>query len=386
MTRTFLKSVLTLSAVLFFNVNAHARRTSFEGFEPDFCMDMPEGFGITETGDNGNFFILESSAAPCKALIRIYQKDRFKTSKEALETTLKNLGITYECEEFIFHNDNAALAIISGTFLEQQISGYAGAVHVSSNGKFFVDMIWTAPENSERCNSFMTSFIDSLYMDELSYFDAGLLTQAIFPAEKKEVPLNLKIGGKEISTFIDASSRDAADYVVMREYEVLLFYQSSPLWQLAWQRYYRMIFRDSCTRLQQVSFDVYNALAPDCADETEYAQKLLNWTQEFEYAREKNAADFTSLPAVLLGEGSDCDSRSLLIAVMLQSMNIDSIIYVSAEYSHAIAGLNSTHPGFGFKTGETTYLTGDTTVKNLTWGKLSADIADAGRWIPVILP
>ena len=163
-------------------------------------------------------------------------------------------------------------------------------------------------------------------------------------------------------------------------------YMNSPLWKEAWQRYYRMIFKDSCKRLQKVSFDIYGALAPDCKDETDFAQKLLSWTQEFKYEREKTASDFASLPSIISGGGSDCDSRSMLIAVILQSMNIDSIIFVSSEFHHAVAGLVSSQPGFGFSVESKTYLTGETTVPGLTWGIIDKNQSDFSKWISVMLP
>jgi hypothetical protein len=76
----------------------------------------------------------------------------------------------------------------------------------------------------------------------------------------------------------------------------------------------------------------------------------------------------------------------MLIAVILQSVNMDSIIFVSAEFSHAVAGFVSTHPGFGFEANGKKYLTGDATISGATWGLLDAAMADESKWIPVILP
>ena len=330
--------------------------------------------------------MLKSTVAPCSALIRVYEENRFPSAKEALDSTLKNLGIEAESGSLDFHGNDGAVALVSGTFLGSEITGYAASAVVPENRKMIITMTWADIKDQETAMPFMASVIDALYIDTLSYFSPGIFTSFVFPRAEKNEGINIEIDGTKIKTSVDINDEEAAEYVIEREYAVLLFYKDSPLWQLAWQRYYRMIFRDSCTRLQKASFDICNALAPSCSDETELAQKLLNWTQGFEYARKTNGADFTSLPAVLKGKGCDCDSRSLLIAVILQSMNIDSVIFVSARHSHAVAGLFSTHPGFGFTLGEKTYLTGDTTVKGLTWGKISADHADPADWIPVILP
>lgn len=390
MTRTCIRTRIKISAfitgLLFCALPLHAKRTALEGFSSTVCLDIPEGYGITETGDEGNYYMLQNSVSGCRAIIRVYPSDRFENSREALETTLKNLNLSFEADTFDYHEQTAAIAVFKGNFLNEEVFGYSTSIKVQENGKYLTLLSWCREDRSIECNSFLTSFIDAQYIDDLSYFDKGPLTAYTVPESGTKTELTLTIGGKTISTYMDESACEGASYTVAREYEVLLFYQNAPSWKQAWQRYYRLIFRDACTRLQQASFDIYNTLAPECEDETDYAQKILAWTQGFTYQRETNSADFTSLPDAVAGKGCDCDTRSLLVAVMLQSMNIDSIIFVSSEFSHAIAGLNSTHPGFSFKTGEKNYLTGETTVPGLTWGRLSADIADQSRWIPVVLP
>lgn len=232
----------------------------------------------------------------------------------------------------------------------------------------------------------MQSFIDSLCVNSFTLFSPGLYTSFYMKESGAPENVELFIDGEEIKTQMDSSAKRANEYLIERESKVLLLYQTSPLWEEAWQRYYRMIFKDSCKRLQKVSFDIYTALAPKCADETAFAQKILSWTQGFKYERERTASDFASLPAVIMGGGSDCDSRALLIAVILQSADIDSVIFVSAEYSHAVAGLHSDHPGFGFYSGEKLYLTGETTVEGLTWGLINRSQSDSTKWICVNLP
>lgn len=82
-----------------------------------------------------------------------------------------------------------------------------------------------------------------------------------FPGEKK-LPVELQIDGKTIKTSLDKSDEEAAQYLVDREYSVSLLYQKSPLWKEVWQRYYRMIFRDSAGRLSQTAENVYEKNCP----------------------------------------------------------------------------------------------------------------------------
>ena len=166
----------------------------------------------------------------------------------------------------------------------------------------------------------------------------------------------------------------------------MTLYANSRIWQDAWKRYYRMIFRDSCGRMKRPAFDIYNVLAPECADETDLAQKLLQWMQGCSYEREKNNSDFASLPSMLLGGGSDCDSRSMMLAVLLRAMNMDSCIFVRATFGHAVAGFVSSHPGHSFTAEGKNYLMGETTAKDLTWGKIAAEMDDQRQWLPVVFP
>lgn len=385
MTRT-LKKIFAVTLFIFTAgiENAFSSRTLFNGLSSYISLDMPEGFKVVESGDNGKYYMLESTVAPVKAIERIYAPDRFTSTQEALATVMESFSLNYEKDNFTWRTREASVSTFDGIMLGENSFGYALALKLEE-GNILVSICWTDEKNSGNCNSFIVSFLDSVFVDSESYFESGPFTQYVFPeGEKDELTLNIQ--DKQISTLLGKNDVEAAEYLIQRENEVLSYYRNSHLWQLAWIRYYRMIFRDSCKRLQNVSFDVYNAFAPECSDETDYATRLLNWTQTFSYERETTSADFTSLPGILKGKGSDCDSRAMLLAVMLQSMNIDSIIFVSTVHSHGIAGLASTHPGYAFTVGEKDYLVGETTIPGLTWGIMDASQSDPSIWIPVTLP
>ena len=383
MTRLLKKTAAFIA--IFFSVSfAFAIRTNFSGLTNKVCIDLPEGFKL-ESAAGENSFQLQSTIAPVHAIIQIYGKGKFKNTEDTLKTSISKLKLTADCGTFMWRNNATALSVFSGNIMGIQSSGYGAAAVIPENQSIILLLTWADEKDAVFAKPYMESLIDSLYVDIESYFSAGVLTTFTFPKEGTQ-DIRLEIDGKEISTSLDKSDKKAADYLIDREYKVLLMYQKSDLWKEAWQRYYRMIFRDSSERLLQAGFDISNALAPDCKDSTELAQKLLTWTQSFKYEREKTSSDFASLPAILLGSGSDCDSRSMLIAVLLQGMNIDSMIFVSAEYKHAIAGLVSEHPGFGFDVNGKLYLTGETTAKNITWGKIDSSQSDSTKWIPVELP
>ena len=268
------------------------------------------------------------------------------------------------------------------------MSGWGAAAILPNDKGTIVIFSWCPSQYEKQCNQFMVSTIDSLSIDQGSLYEAGIMTAYAYPVTSKKTPVTLTIDGKTIKTELDANDSEASNFVIDREYSVLTLYTQSNLWKEAWLRYYRMIFRDSYQRMRRPAFDIYNVLAPSCADETDLAQKLLTWTQSFTYDHETDStkSDFTSLPDVLRNKGNDCDSRSMLLAILLQNMNVDSIFFISAEYSHAIAGIVSTHPGQTISVGNKKYLPGETTAKGLTWGKISQDMADYSKWFAVIYP
>lgn len=378
------KKVTALMAAFCSISMAFAARTNFKGFSDKVCIDLPEGFKL-ENSSSDTSFQLQSTIAPVHAVIQIYREGKYKGTEDALKTTVSKLGLQGNFDTFDWRNNKTCISLFNGNLMGVQSSGYGAAAVIPENKSIILVLSWAEEKNAEAAGPYMCSLIDSIYVDIESYFSAGLLTSYTFP-KKGAKDIKLKIDGKDISTKIDESDREASEYLIDREYQVLLMYQKSNLWKEAWQRYYRLIFRDSSERLLQAGFDITNALAPDCKDTTELAQKLLTWTQGFKYEREKTSSDFASLPSILLGSGSDCDSRSMLIAVLLQGMKADSIIFVSAEHSHAIAGLVSDHPGFGFNVNGKLYLTGETTAKDVTWGKIDSKQSDSSKWIPVTLP
>ena len=85
-------------------------------------------------------------------------------------------------------------------------------------------------------------------------------------------------------------------------------------------------------------FDLFVSSFGSEKPEVNYAQKVLQFVQEKEYGRSQDSTDFTDLCSTFLGKKSDCDSRSILVAILLHQMNIKSTLFVSTEYSHAIVG------------------------------------------------
>ncbi len=380
---------LTLSILLVFltGLESFAERVSLSKSNADLSIDLLEGYMLTDAAKDGSAFQLDYVIVPVSAIIKVLPEGKYKNTHEALEKTSQSLKSSdLQITEVYWRNMTASLSTFN--FNLNGIAVYANAMAAKiPEGKGFVICItWCPIGQKENCIPFMTSFLDSINIDAGSYFESGIYTQSLYPDSEQWTDVNLEIDGKKIKSKMRASDQEAAAYLIQREYQVLTLYTQSKQWLQAWKRYYRMIYRDSFHRLQKVSFDIYNEIAKTCKDETELAQKLLYWVQDFKYEREKNSSDFTPLPSVLLGSGSDCDSRSMLLCVLLSSMNQDAIMLVSASYSHAMPAITSSHKGHAFTYNGKEYLMGETTAKGLTWGKIQAGQDNQSQWIEIFFP
>ena len=353
-----------------------------------FSLDIPEGFEIADYTEDGMSYVFSHPNIPVTLVMKLTEEKNAKSAAEVLNKNLKKLNASGETDSFKW---NGTVCGISNFFmsLDDNYSGWAVSAPVKIQD-YYVILLCYAPESKKGCEQFIISTINSLSINNEYLNTPGIITSYAFPPEGSESVL-LKIGGKEIKTSLDKSDEEAAKFVTDLEYSVLNLYANHKMWKEAWQRYYRMIYRDNAGRLQQTAKNIYDSIYPELKKpkpqdaDIKYAQALLSWVQTFGYerAQSKIESDFTSLPASIKGKGSDCDSRSMLVSVLLNYTGIDTAMLISREYSHAVVVTDIPAPGqtFTMENGRE-YLFGETTAR-VTWGMLAQDQADRTKWIPV---
>jgi len=361
-----------------------------------FSLDIPEGFQLADATDDGMSLLFSHPNIPITLALKLYMQDENANSKDVLNVALSKLKATSQIDTFKWNENQCAISSFTMN-LDQSYSGWAVCTNTNPNliKDAYIVLICYAPTNNfDACSQFIMSTLNSLCVDNDFYNTPGIILSYAYPKEgTKRITLN--INGNKIVSSLDKSDCEAARFLVDMEYGVLMLYGNHPLWKEAWQRYYRLIYRDNYGRLGNVIFDIYNILWPLAktkktgTPEIEYAQQLLTWTQNFNYQRadSKSQSDFTSLPEAICGVGNDCDSRSLLLCVLLKSIGIESLLLISPEYSHAMIATEIEAPGqvYELPDSDRYFLFGETTAK-VTWGMIAQDFADQSKWIPVILP
>ena len=353
-----------------------------------FSLDIPEGFEIADYTEDGMSYVFSHPNIPVTLVMKLTEEKNAKSAAEVLNINLKKLNASGETDSFKWNGTVCGISYFSMS-LDDNYSGWAVSAPVKIQD-YYVILLCYAPESKKGCDQFIISTINSLSINNEYLNTPGIITSYAFPPEGSESVL-LKIGGKEIKTSLDKSDEEAAKFVIDLEYSVLNLYANHKMWKEAWQRYYRMIYRDNAGRLQQTAKNIYDSIYPELKKskpqdaDIKYAQALLSWVQTFGYerAQSKIESDFTSLPASIKGKGSDCDSRSMLVSVLLNYTGIDTAMLISREYSHAVVVTNIPAPGqtFTMENGRE-YLFGETTAR-VTWGMLAQDQADRTKWIPV---
>lgn len=371
--------------ILFVLSPAFAEKITDRDFH--FSLDIPEGFEVADYTEDGMSYVFSHPNIPVTLVMKITNEPS-SNSALVLKKNLNKLNAKGDTDSYNWNGTSVGVSNFTMT-IDDDYFGWGVTAPVKIKD-YYVLLLCYAPQSKKGCEQFIISTINSLCIDENYLNTPGIITSYAFGKEGRKV-INLNIGGKDIKTSLDKVDIEAAKFTVDLEYSVLTLYANHKMWKEAWQRYYRMIYRDNAGRMQQAAADIYNALypelkksAPQDAD-IKYAQKLLSWVQGFDYERahNKNESDFTSIPAAISGKGSDCDSRSMLISILLNYAGLDTAILISSEYSHAVVVTDIPAPGqtFTMENGRE-YLFGETTAK-VTWGMIAKDHADRTKWIPV---
>lgn len=383
-----------------------------------YSLDLPEGYEIQDYTEDGlsylfshpnipvtlalkvvkNTVMTDTSGSPNTVMTDINGSNNSSSQKnntpmpvinESLQSSLKKLKATTSLDTFSWNNTPCAISEFSFT-LDQKYKGWAIATPTSNENYSLVLLCYAPLDKENKYDQFIISTLNSLCIAQEYYKTPGIITSYAFPKEGDK-KITLELSGKKIQTTIDKVDEEASKFVVDLEYSVLILYANHKSKIDAWKRYYRMIYRDSFSRLENVSADIYENFyeSQNSQSSLHYAQTLLSWVQTFPYQRasSKNESDFTCLSSVICGKGSDCDSRSMLLCVLLKSIGIETLFLFSPEYAHAIAATQIDAPGQTYELPgvKDKFIFGETTAK-VTWGMISQSHSDRSKWIPVILP
>lgn len=371
---------------------AASRAELFSSSHYGWTLDLPEGFFLSDATDDGRSYFFEHDFMKVRLAIKLFPRGTFERNDLAMEDTLTKLNADGEIDGFLWRKRHVSVANFSfhipGNKTAQ--SGWGISANLPKSGADIVVLCYADSEKANDVQQFIISALDSIVIEEDDWRNPGLITSYAFPSRQKK-DVAIQIDGTNIFTNIPGEASDSANFVIEREFSVLTLYAARKNWKEAWQRYYRLIFREAYSRLDDAAQDIRKALgagspgAQTPQSKFEMLKKLLAWVQDFRYNRNQNASDFNDLASVLQDEGSDCDSRSLLLCVLMEHYGVKSELFISKEYSHAVCGFDVPGNGAKITVDGTNYLLCETTA-HVEPGLVAQEHSDTGKWIGVDLP
>ncbi|AEE17136.1 hypothetical protein [Treponema brennaborense] len=352
-----------------------------------YSIDLPEAFALSDATQDGTGYLFDHTIVQVQVTLRIYPAAAYDNANQTLSAVFKKLSAQGEITPVSWRNADCVLAKFTMRLSPQKTSAGWAVCAALPESKGYLTLLAYA-EDEAAYEQFILSVVDSIYIDRGSYYECGPVTAFAFPGSSPQ-EITMTVEGTPIRAVIDAEDAEANKFVIDREYGVLSLYADSEYRFEARDRYYRQIYRDAYKRLKKPAFALYAALSENAArqnqaqPEAALAQTLLSWVQTFPYDRDFAGSDFSPLPAVLAGStSSDCDSRALLLAVLLRHMNYDTVMFVSDAYRHAVLGIALDLPGAKITVGERPYLLAETTAP-VSLGLIAQDMAQTEQWRPV---
>ena len=355
-------------------------------------LDLPEGFVLKDASDDGRSFYLEHEFMKVRVAIKMNSADDYERSDLAMEDILNKLNADGEIDGFMWNGRQTSIAQYSFQIPGNKTPQAGWGISVTTEAKpvHLVVLCYADKDVAGDCQQFILSAIDSLCVQEKDFRLPGPVTSYAFNSEQTQ-NAKIKIAQKDIYATIPEQAKESGRFVIDREFSVLTLYAKQKQWKEAWQRYYRTIFRESYSRLDSAAAAIESALKTQALTKNpqnpnvEICKNLLAWVQGFDYARKQDTSDFNDLASVLQNKGSDCDSRALLLCVLMEHFGAKTELFISGVYSHALFGIDLPYPGARITVDGTDYLLCETTAP-VDMGLVAQEQSDTNKWIPVDLP
>lgn len=321
---------------------------------------------------------------PVTTEIKLLPSSDYSNPSDALTSTLNKIKASHSVDSFVWNNRDCAISHM--TFkMNIDYEGYA-VTFKTDDGKYFVFVIsYVGSYVSRTFLPFTVSSINSIWITPEDYLSEGIIMTYAYPKEGK-IDLDFEFDNKKIHSSLDKTDTEAGQYLIDMEYKVFLYCSGDKYRTQARHRFYHQIYRDNYPRIKNVLYDICKIYNPkmkkwEPKEALTFARAVLRWLQDSPYVRAAttNDSDVTCFPAIFQGAGTDCDSRSLILNAFMQFIGVDSLLFVSDEFAHALAGINIDAPGQAFLVNNKKYLLGETTA-HVSWGTIALEHADPSKW------
>jgi hypothetical protein len=358
-------------------------------------FDLPSGFTPGD-GDGKTRFSFFDPDNGMEFDIRIFEPGRYGSAAPIAADLLAQIGSKGDISSFTYQGRDAVIADLDFVVDAGSRKGYAvfiaGRPTASGSGPSgsprpegsYALVVSTDTSRFDSYSELLISCLDAFSIDTTARRYPGPVSQFLLPepvARKETRTVALPAGSVSLPWSPQEAQEERS--LAEREFHVMTMYMKSrTFWVDAWARYYRMVYKESSAQLDTLTAAFASALPAD--DPTESARRVLAWVQGFHYERDFSGIDFVPPLTAAFERRGDCDSRAMVMAIILERLGIDCVLMVSRDYSHAMLAVDVSGGGQRFRHNGKAYLVAETTA-SVGIGMMDQAQTDFSRWLGVDL-
>ncbi|WP_455381540.1 hypothetical protein [Salinispira pacifica] len=364
-----------------------------------FYLDIPEGWKLVDGSDPARLSFADPTGRAVLQIFR-YPGNRYTAAADMARDFKSKLNADGDQAAFSYNGRDAVLCDFTFDTKSAQVRGYD--VFINGRDSDYALLSYAPVDVYNSFHDWLLSAVDSFSSGEEGLLYPGPISQFYRPLRSAgdqtagasgtgtgksatSVPFR---GGATINLPFTNDDGEANQVVIEREARILATYQlnSEPVahWKKAWERYYRMVYRDSYHRLDSVADQVSAIFAAKKLSKPQMASELLAWLQDFNYTRTNTISDLESPVSCLLTQTGDCDALGMTYAILLHHLGIDAVLMVSVKYSHSMVGVDIPGLGARFPFDGKHYLVAELTAP-VAIGMIDQQMSDPAGWIGIKL-
>lgn len=356
--------------------------------ENGFVIDLPVGWELMDV--TGSRYTFNDFTGDAFIQIKVYPGGEYDSAESMFDLIGQDIGASGEGDHFDLYGRESVFAFIEFASGDYDYTGYG--LFADSEDRDLAILSFASSESSEVLADYLLSALDSFSLSPGLMLNPGPVSRYYLESysQPDRADAQTVFEGETLHWKFDNNTIEASQLVIEREARVLADYKpDTEAGVEAWQRYYRMVYRDTYSRLDYPAALIYerlkaspgSALTSDERD-LDMASRLLSWVQGFEYRRTEGSDLISPYYAAAFQDG-DCDSRSLLYIILLNHYGVDSALMVSSVHSHAMAAVDLKAGGAKININNKGFTVAETTAK-IGIGMIASNMADPANW--VIIP
>jgi len=349
-----------------------------------YSVDLPVGWTDADSSDPYHVAFISPNG---DAMLQIIALDPAiaEDGVAIAEYMLADLSGEGESARFEYLGYSTALTDVQFVTAGNPVRGYM--VTIDGYEADLVLLSFALLESYDVAHDQLLSALDSFALGDESARYPGPISNFFYPfpapaGASISVPFPSSFGS--LTFRADPGELDAGQVLVEREARILEPYGAltRELFEAAWRRYFRLIYRDSFMRLESLARQIGTQLEADGVPWVDFPGEILKWLQGFEFQRTGGLSDFVAPLSCVAGTAGDCDSLALTYVILLHHLDFDAIVMVSDRYAHAMAAVDVPGPGARFEFEGRQWLVAEMTAE-VALGQIAADVADPAGWIGV---